>query len=134
MIISSLVISILSKKIGFWTRITTPLLLQFDHSQNYFSGSSLATCSNFQNFDRASFGCLLRTREGLWINEFSGYVGDYNNTLVELTAILHGLKIAWVKILGLFSTHIPYTLLTLLLMPIFIFTVMQLRSYLSEIY
>lgn len=40
------------------------------------------------------FGGIFQTRESLWINEFSGYLDDSNNTHVELSAILHRIKLA----------------------------------------
>lgn len=85
---------------------------------------------------KASFSHSFRTCESLWINGFRGSLGDSNNTHAEIVAILHGLKLdIWDKILGmLFATLIPCTLLTLLLILIFISTIIRLKSNLSMIY
>lgn len=51
--------------------------------------------SSFRNPGRAGFGGLVRRIDGSWVSGFSGSIGFSDNWHAELSALLHGLQLAW---------------------------------------
>lgn len=49
-----------------------------------------------ESFSQASAGGLLRDKSGKWIAEFTANLGHCNSLMVETSATVHGLEMAWI--------------------------------------
>ncbi|MCH91677.1 ribonuclease H protein [Trifolium medium] len=91
--------------------------------------------SSIGNHGVSGFGGLIRNSDGAWVHIFAGKIGFSNILHAELSAVYHGLILAWgldIKELWCYSNS--KTVIKLLAEPVNAWTTMHLSSITLKIY